>query len=239
MKNAHQRFGVLEYTKRTKEATTRVRLRMDRFIGEVDTKGQGRAHLVSVLGGDSDVGAVWAGINEQSHFAIEGPEVEPATMTLGEGAQCFRGTIAIAGRKPIRHLVAASAELAKARVGADPGGKRTVLCDDDPVFVFYRIAQRFGLPVAPEWAGWFEAELRRRHAIQRLLGVGCSPVLITGTKRVFLKWIGSALRQNRIRFPELNGPIRWNVAHRFFSKSTETEPRLAELDVATLAAPRG
>jgi hypothetical protein len=28
------------------------------------------------------------------------------TVTLGEDAQCFRGTITIAGRKPIRHLVA-------------------------------------------------------------------------------------------------------------------------------------
>ena len=36
MKNAHERFGVLEYTKRMKDTTTRIRLRLDRFIGEVD-----------------------------------------------------------------------------------------------------------------------------------------------------------------------------------------------------------
>jgi hypothetical protein len=55
MKNAHERFGVLEYTKRMKDTTTRIRLRLDRFIGEVEDARNGKAHLISVLGGDSDV----------------------------------------------------------------------------------------------------------------------------------------------------------------------------------------
>jgi len=223
MKNAHQRFGVLEYTKRTKDTTTRVRLRMDRFIGEIERQGEGRAHLLSVLGGDSDVGAVWAGINEQSVFTVEGTGIDPVTVRLGEDAQCFRGTIAVAGRKPIRHLVAISADVAKTRPGADPEGKRTVLCDDDPTFIFYRIAQRFGLPVVPDWAGWFKEELRRHDALQPLVGLGCSPVLVSGTKKMFLKWIGRALRQKLIRFPESNGPVHWSVAHEFFGSGPTTE----------------
>jgi hypothetical protein len=226
MKNAHERFGVLEYTKRTKDTTTRVRLRMDHFIGEIERQGNGRAHLLSVLGSDSDVGAVWAGVNEHGLFTVEGTWSDSITVTLGEDAQCFRGTIAITGRKPIRHLVAVSADVAKPRAGADPEGKRTVLCDDDPTFIFYRIAQRFGLPVVPEWAGWFKEELRRHEALQPLVGLGCSPVLVTGTKKLFLKWIGRALRQNRIRFPESNGAVRWSVAHEFFgSGPTATEQR--------------
>ena len=36
MKNAHERFGVLDYTKRMKDTTTRIRMRLDRFIREVD-----------------------------------------------------------------------------------------------------------------------------------------------------------------------------------------------------------
>ena len=60
MKNAHERFGVLEYTKRMKDTTTRIRLRLDRFIREVDDKRNGKAHVISVLGSDSDVGAIWA-----------------------------------------------------------------------------------------------------------------------------------------------------------------------------------
>jgi hypothetical protein len=34
--------------------------------------------------------------------------------------------------------------------------------------VLYRISQRFGLPVVPEWAGWFNEELNRRGAIKPL-----------------------------------------------------------------------
>jgi hypothetical protein len=216
MKNAHERFGVLEYTKRMKDTTTRIRLRLDRFIGEVESEGNCKAHLISVLGGDSDVGAIWAAVVDQDHFTVEIPRADALTATLGEGAQCFRGTVSIAGRKPIRHLVATSAELAKTRPGMDPEGKRTILCDDDPTFMLYRIAQRFGLPVVPEWAGWFNEELIRHGAIRPLVGVGCSPVLVSGTKKLFLKWIGRALRQKRIRFPGGNGPIRWSLSYSFF-----------------------
>jgi hypothetical protein len=219
MKNAHERFGVLEYTKRMKDTTTRIRLRVDRFIGEVDTEGTCKGHLISVLGGDSDVGAIWAAVIEQNLFTVEAPGFDPITASLGEGAQCFRGTITIPGRKPIRHLVAISAVLAKARPGADPQGKRTILCDNDPTFMLYRIAQRFGLPVVPEWAEWFSEELRRHGAIRPLLGLGCSPVLVSGTKKLFLKWIGRALRQKRIRLPEGNGPVRWSLPYRFFRVS--------------------
>jgi hypothetical protein len=117
MKNAHERFGVLEYTKRMKDTTTRIRLRLDRFIGEVEDARNGKAHLISVLGGDSDVGAIWAAVIEQNPFTVEAPGCDPLTASLGEDAQCFRGTITIAGRKPIRHLVAIAAELAKTRPG--------------------------------------------------------------------------------------------------------------------------
>ena len=75
-----------------------------RFIGEVDDGRDGKAHLISVLGGDSDVGAIWAAVVEQNQFTVEAPGIEAVTATLGEDAECFRGTITIAGRKPIRHL---------------------------------------------------------------------------------------------------------------------------------------
>ena len=216
MKNAHERFGVLEYTKRMKDTTTRIRLRLDRFIREVEDARNGKAHLISVLGGDSDVRAIWAAVIEQNLFTVEAPGIDPLTVTLGEDAQCFRGTITIAGRRPIRHLVAISAELAKTRPGADPQGRRTILCDNDPTFVLYRTAQRFGLPVVPDWAGWFNEELKRHGAIKPLLGLGCSPMHVSGTKKLFLKWIRRALRQKRIEVPDRNGPVRWNLAHSFF-----------------------
>jgi hypothetical protein len=225
MRNAHERFGILEYTKRMKDTTTQIRLRLDRFVGEVE-KERSKIHVLSVLGGDSDVGAIWAAAKEEGFFTVQGPGVGPVTAGLGEDAQCFRGTISVAGRRAIRHLVAISAEAAKTRPGADREGNRTVLCDDDPTFVLHRVAQRFGLPVVPAWAGWFTEELRRRAAIRPLLGLGCSPVLVSGTKKMFLKWIGSALRRKRIEFPDDNGPVRWNMAHSFFRLSEE-EPDLS------------
>ena len=86
----------------------------------------------------------------------------------------------------------------------------------DPTFVLYRIAQRFGLPVVPEWAGWFNEELSRRGAIKPLIGLGCSPALVNGTKKLFLKWIRRALRQKRIEVPSCNGPVRWSLDNSFF-----------------------
>ena len=95
-----------------------------------------------------------------------------------------------------------------------PAGK--TLCDNDPTFVLYRISQRFGLPVVPEWGGWFNEEINRRGAIKPIIGVGCSPVLVSGTKKLFLKWIRLALRQKRIEVPDCSGPVGWSLAHRFF-----------------------
>jgi hypothetical protein len=215
MRNAHQRFGILEFTKRMKDTTTQIRLRLDRFVGVVE-KDRSKIHVLSVLGGDSDVGAIWAAVKEESFFTVQGPGIAPMTASLGEDAQCFRGTITIAGRRPIRHLVAISAEVAMSRPGADREGNRTILCDDNPTFVLYRIARRFGLPVVPEWAGWFTDALGRRGAIQPLLGLGCSPVLVSGTKKAFLKLIGSALRRKQIRFPKENGPVHWTISNSFF-----------------------
>jgi hypothetical protein len=41
-------------------------------------------------------------------------------------------------------------------------------------------------------------------------------VVVSGTKKLFLKWIRRALRQKRIEVPECNGPVRWTLDHGFF-----------------------
>ncbi len=48
MQNAHERFGSLEFIKRTKETTTRVRVHIDRAVLETpkDERGQASAHLI-------------------------------------------------------------------------------------------------------------------------------------------------------------------------------------------------
>lgn len=218
MQNAHERFGTLEFIKRTKDTTTRVRVYIDRVVLETakDERDQAAAHLVSMIGGDAEIGALWAAVTEGALFHIQLPGGTPLTASLGLESQCFRGSVAVPGKKrPARHLVAVSAELAKTKPGADREGARTVLCGDNPVFVLYRVASRYGLPVAPEWAPWFMRELNQRKAITPLLGLGCSPVLVKGNKQTFLKWIGRALTERLIRIPTENGSVSWKLPDTF------------------------
>jgi hypothetical protein len=213
MQNAHERFGELEFTKRTKDATTRVRVYVDRAVLEPakNEQRQAVAHLISMIGGDSEIGALWAAVAEGALFQIRLPGYQ-AAISLGPEAQSFRGSVTVSGKKhSVRHLVAVSAELAKTKPGADREGTRTILCDNDPAFVLYRVASRYGLPVVPEWAPWFIRELNQRKLITPLLGLGCSPVLIKGNKQTFLKWIGRALRERLIRIPDKNRSIFWKV----------------------------
>ena len=214
MQNAYERFGALEFTKRTKDTTTRVRVHVDRVVLEPvrDNRGPTKAHMLSMIGGDTEIGALWAAVTEGALFQIHLPGGAAIAASLGSEAQCFRGSVMVPGRKrPVRHVVAVSAELAKTKPGADREGMRTILCDDDPVFVLYRVASRYGLPVVPEWAPWFTRELNQRKALTPLLGLGCSPVLVKGSKQTLLKWISRALRERLIRIPEENKSISWNL----------------------------
>ena len=60
MLNAHLRFGSLTYFRRTEETTTHFQLHLDRFIGEVapDPPRQAKAHLLSVIGGETQISAI-------------------------------------------------------------------------------------------------------------------------------------------------------------------------------------
>jgi len=70
MKNAHLRFGWPTYVKSTEKTTTSIKLRLDRFIGEVlpDPPRQAKAHLISVIGGDAQVAAISAAISLGDRF---------------------------------------------------------------------------------------------------------------------------------------------------------------------------
>jgi hypothetical protein len=210
VKNAHLRFGTLRYTRHTHDTTIDVRVRMDRLILEPQQDGNAIAHLVSVVGNDADIGGIWAAILDGRTFWLEGPGLEIVSATLGDKPQCWRGSISIAGRKrPLRHLVAISRELALTAPGGDNGSKRTILCDDDPAFVLYRVAQRYGLPVVPAWAEWFIAELRSQRAITALTGLNCSPVIVKGSGKTFLHWVGKAVKRGLIRVPDGKGSVAW------------------------------
>ena len=228
MDNAHLRFGTLRFYKVTHDTTLDVRLWMDRLILEPTNRGAvGSAHLVSVFGGDQDVAAMAAAILDKATLQVAGPEVPTAQVSLGEDARVFRATIAVPGRKrPLRHVVAVSKELAQTQPGADLQARRTIVCSDDPMLVLHRIGVRFGLPVLPEWSDWFWHELQVRHALQQITGLGCRPVLVNGTRKRFLGWIGHALKRNQIFIPDRAEVPEWTLAS-WFPRPDEDNPALA------------
>jgi hypothetical protein len=210
MKNAYLRFGWLTYVKNTEKTTTSIKLRLDRFIGEVlpDPPRQAKAHLISVIGGDTQIAAVSAAISLGDRFMVEGPGVHPIRVCLERNAQCFKGSVQLAGRKkPLRHLVGLSEEFASSNTSAGSG--RTLLASSDNGFIWASLARIQGIPGIPEWADWFAGELEMRRAIIRVLGIGCAPVLIKGEKEQFLSWLSWGVESGALSFPAETGPIRW------------------------------
>jgi hypothetical protein len=206
-------MGSLQFTKMLRDTTIDITLRMDRMIAEHDTDSRSaRCHLMSVIGNDQEIAAIAAAITDEARFYASGPDVSRLMITLGQDAEVFRSSISIpGGRRPLRHLVAISGELSKTRAGGNPTARRTILCDDDRAFLLYRIGARFGLPVLAEWSEWFGQMLERQNAIERLIGVGCTPIVAKGTKKRFLGWIGHALKRGVIRIPEHGQSAVWQV----------------------------
>ena len=205
MKNAHLRLGTLEFIRTTRENTLHVRVHMNQLIAERNAEGGSEAmgHFVSVFGGDQDVAAIAAALAENLYFQASGPDFPPLRVRFGESPLVFRGTVAAPGRRrTVKHVIGVSAEFASTRAGCDTDAKRTVLCSGNPAFILSRLADRFGLPVLPEWSDWLAAEMDRRQSIQPIIGFGCDPVLVTANKKRLLSWIGAGLKRRRITIPE-------------------------------------
>jgi len=210
MKNAHLRFGWLTYVKCTEKTTTSIKLRLDRFIGEVlpDPPRQGKAHLISVIGGDTQISAISAAISLTDRFMVEGADVQPIRVCLERNAQCFKGSIHLPGRKkPLRHLVGMSEEFASGNMSSNSG--RTLLAGSDKHFVWASLAHIYGIPGVPEWSDWFADELNTHHALTHALGIGCDPVIVKGEKEQFLDWLSWGVESGAISLPAQTGSIRW------------------------------
>jgi hypothetical protein len=229
MKNAHLRMGSLQFTKVLRDTTIDITVRLDRMIAEHDADNRSaRCHLLSVIGNDQEIAAIAAAIADEARFYANGPEVNQLMITLGKEAQVFRSSISIPGRRrALRHLVAISEELSETRAGGNPSARRTILCDDDRAFLLYRIGARFGLPVLAEWSEWFGQMLERRNEIEALIGIGCTPIVVKGTKKRFLGWIGHALKRGAIRIPEHGQSALWQVPAEFSANVEETEKEAA------------
>jgi len=210
MKNAHLRFGWLTYVKSTEKTTTSIKLRLDRFIGEVlpDPPRQAKAHLISVMGGDAQVAAVSAAISFGDRFIVEGPGVQPIRVCLERNAQCFKGSVQLAGRKkPLRHLIGLSEEFASSNVAATSG--RTLLASSENGFIWASIAHIHGIPGMPKWGDWFAGELETHRALIHALGIGCDPVIVKDQKEQFLDWLSWGVESGAVSLPAETGSIRW------------------------------
>jgi hypothetical protein len=201
MKNAHERFGWLAYQRRSEKTATNIRVHMDAFVGEERSK----AHLVSVVGGDVELGALSAAFANGDSFAAIDPSGIERVVSLGEKPLCFRGSIAIAGRKrPLRHLVACSQELADSSANG-----RLILISGDPTFIWSSLVRHYGLPATPEWGAWMIAQLRQQKRIEELPSFGYSGVAVKATRKQLLALLSRGLRNNKLTFPKCNGAAEW------------------------------
>jgi hypothetical protein len=203
MLNAHLRFGWLHVDKDNGKS---FRVRLDRFIAEPATGryDTAKAHLISVVGGDTQIAAISAALSEGKTFRVEGPELKQVYASfMTKKPQTYRASLQIPGRKrAIRHLVASSEELST-------GAPKLVLADSSPDFVWRAVCQTLGLPGAPEWAEWFDRQLMSRNAAKPLRGIGCSPVLIARGRDEILSWMGEGVASGALTFPMENQAIAW------------------------------
>ena len=200
MENAHLRLGLLEYVRFTEKASTRIRLRVDRYVGE-----DRQAHLVSVFGNDSDVGAITAAIHEKATFSITFPNGAEKEISFGEHTSCYKGVATLPGRKqPVRHLIAVSQHL-----HANGSAGQTILLRYEREEAWATLANFLGLPADPRWAEHILRIIETKRRVEEIDGIGCEPVLISATTEEVLEWAGEGLRSGSLSFPEEAGPIIW------------------------------
>jgi hypothetical protein len=201
MNNAHERFGKLAYVRRTEKTATNIRVLLDAFLAEE----RGKAHLISVVGGDTEIGALAAAFANGDPFTVIDPAGKETIVSLGERPLCFRGSIIITGRKrPLRHLVSCSQELADAQ----PAGKLP-LASDDEMFLWSSLVRHYGQPATPGWGLWILSQLRRDKRIQPLLGFGYDGVAVKANRKHLLMLLRRGLRSRQLIFPPENGPVEW------------------------------
>lgn len=198
MENAHQRMGRLTFVRQTRDSVTDVSVYMEKLIAEGQDDRSGTFHLISVFGGDQEIGAVIAAAQEGLRFQLAF-EDKRLFGTLGEKPVVYRASIQIPGRKrPVRHAILLSRTFYETTLGANSEARRTVLFNNSPEFVLHRLSARFGLPILPQWSKWFHTELARRGVVEGLIGWNCAPLVVKGTKLRMLRILSQGLRRGLI-----------------------------------------
>jgi hypothetical protein len=92
--------GRLEYRRNSGKTDTKISVHVDRYVGQGED-----AHLISLFGGDSEVGAITAAIHEKHTFTVMFPDGKEKVVGFGPDAICYRGSVNLQGRKQaLRHL---------------------------------------------------------------------------------------------------------------------------------------
>ena len=204
MKNAHERFGRLLYRRQTEKTATNLRVFLDAFVGEE----RGKAHLVSVVGGDVEIGALAAAFANGDSFTVVDPYGAESIVSLGEKPLCFRGSFVVPGRKrPLRHLVSCSQELAD----TTSDGK-LLLVSDDHSFIWSSLVCHYGLPATADWGPWMISQLQQQKRIQTLPSFGYAGVAVKAKRKELLALVRRGLRTRQLAFPLVNGAVEWPEA---------------------------
>ena len=104
MENAHLRMGKLKFVRQTRDTITEVSLHVDRLVAEkpaekpAEPRSAVQIHLVSVFGGDQEVGAIAAAIADEQRFQISLPGGAEMFGFLGEKPVMYRASLQIPGR---------------------------------------------------------------------------------------------------------------------------------------------
>ena len=203
MQNAHLRMGRLEYRRNSGSTNTRTSVHVDRYVGEEDD-----AHLISLFGGDAEVGAVTAAIHEKHTFTVTFLDGKEKVVGFGPDAICYRGSINLEGRKQaLRHLIAVSTSL-----HANGSAGRTFILHlgpDTRELAWATLVSFLGLPADPRWSAPILEAMWAEKKIQRLDGIGCAPAAIQGSREDLLARLGQARSLGLLPFPEKNGPVLW------------------------------
>jgi hypothetical protein len=86
VKNAHARVGKLPYRRQTEKTATNLRVFLGAFLGALVGEGRGKAHLVSVVRGDAEIGAQAAAFANGDSFTVENPYGAESIASLGREA---------------------------------------------------------------------------------------------------------------------------------------------------------
>ena len=133
------------------------------------------------------------------------PDGTVKDVTLGEHASCYKGAVALPGRKhPVRHLLAVSQDL-----HTNGSAGRTILLRYRREEAWATLVSFLGLPADPAWASHILEIVEGKKRIEEIDGIGSQPALVSATTEEMLEWIGEGLRSRVLSFPERNGPIVW------------------------------